>query len=147
MTTPLNFRTSLIVAAFAGAACLAGSARADGVVVVSAKSAAKPLTADQAADLFLGRSNELPGAGTATPIDLSEGAALRDEFYEKVAGKSAPQLKAYWSKQIFSGKGQPPKAVGDSAAVKGLLAGNPNLVGYIDKSAVDASVKVLLNFK
>jgi ABC-type phosphate transport system substrate-binding protein len=139
--------TSLVLAAFAGLAFASGAACAEGVVVVSAKSAAKALTADQAADIFLGRSNELPGAGTAVPIDQAEGSALRDEFYEKVASKNPTQLKAYWSKQIFSGKGQPPKAVGDSAAVKSLLSGNPNLIGYIDKSAVDASVKVLLSIK
>ena len=136
---------SRFTVALLASACLTASAEI--VVVVSAKSTATALTQDEAADIFLGRSNVLPGAGAVVPIDQTEGAALRDEFYQKAAGKSGAQLKAYWSKQIFSGKGQPPKAVGDSAAVKTLLASNPNMVGYIDKSALDASVKQLLSVK
>ena len=117
---------------------------AEVVVVVSAKSAAGTLTAAQAADIFLGKSATFPSGGQAIPIDQSEGSAIRDEFYTKVGGKSAAQVKAYWSKIIFSGKGQPPKEVADSAAVKKLVADNPNVIGYIDKAAVDGSVKVVL---
>jgi ABC-type phosphate transport system substrate-binding protein len=123
------------------------SAAAEVVVVVSAKSSATALTQEQAADIFLGRSNTLPGAGAAVPVDQAEGAGPRDEFYQKSAGKNAAQLKAYWSQRIFSGKGQPPKAAGDNGAVKAMLAANPTMVGYIDKSAVDASVKPLLTVK
>ncbi|MEC5218006.1 ABC-type phosphate transport system substrate-binding protein [Actimicrobium sp. GrIS 1.19] len=72
---------------------------------------------------------------------------MRDDFYQKATGKTGVQVKAFWSKQIFSGKGQPPKEVGDSAAVKGLVANNPNLIGYIDKSALDGSVKQVLSLK
>lgn len=125
----------------------AGSdACAETVVVVSAKSAASALTADQVADIFLGKSNALPGGGQAVPVDQADGA-LRDDFYSKSTGKTSTQVKAYWSKQIFSGKGQPPKEVGDSAAVKTLVASNPNMIGYIDKGALDASVKPVLSLK
>jgi ABC-type phosphate transport system substrate-binding protein len=120
-------------------------ALAEVVVVVSSKSAAGSLTAAQAADIFLGKATSFPSGGQAIPIDQSEGSAIRDEFYTKVGGKSAAQVKAYWSKIIFSGKGQPPKEVADSAAVKKLIADNPNVIGYIDKGAVDGSVKVVLS--
>jgi ABC-type phosphate transport system substrate-binding protein len=123
------------------------SAWAEAVVVVSAKSGASALTVDQASDIFLGKSNSLPGGGQAVPIDQSDGTGARDEFYQKATGKNSAQVKAYWSKQIFSGKGQPPKEAGDNASVKTLLSSNPNMIGYIDKSAVDATVKVLLSIK
>jgi hypothetical protein len=126
-------------------ALAAHSALAEVAVVVSAKSAAGTLTAAQATDIFLGKANTFPSGGQAIPIDQSEGSAIRDEFYTKVASKSAAQVKAYWSKIIFSGKGQPPKEVADSSAVKKLIADNPNVVGYIDKAAVDGSVKVVFS--
>jgi hypothetical protein len=116
---------------------------ADVAVVVSAKSTAGTLTAAQASDIFLGKASAFPSGGQAIPIDQNEGSAIRDEFYTKVANKSAAQVKAYWSKIIFSGKGQPPKEVADSSAVKKLIADNPNVIGYIDKAAVDGSVKVV----
>ena len=53
-------------------------------------------------------------------------------------------MKAIWSRIVFTGKGQPPTEVPDSSAVKKAVAAQPNVVGYIDKSAVDASVKVVL---
>ena len=121
------------------------SAQAQVVVVAGAKSPATALNADQAAGLFLGKSAQLPGAGNAVLIDQAESVAIRDQFYTKVAGKSAAQVKAAWSRLVFSGKATPPKEVANSAEVKKLVAANPDAVGYIEKSAVDANVKVLLS--
>lgn len=143
MKNNMLMRSSLLALAMIAAG---NNAVAETVVVVSAKSGASALSADQVADIFLGKSNALPGGGQAVPIDQADGA-LRDDFYSKSTGKTAAQVKAYWSKQIFSGKGQPPKEVGDSAAVKTLVASNPNMIGYIDKGALDASVKPVLSLK
>ena len=131
----------------AGLLAAAQPALAEIVVIVSAKSGATALTEEQASDVFLGKNSSLPGGGQAVPVDQTEGSPVREQFYTKVASKSSAQLKAYWSKQIFTGKGQAPKEAGDSAAVKALVAGNPNIIGYVDKSVVDGSVKVLLTIK
>ena len=121
-----------------------GWAQADVVVVVSAKSPVRSLTGNQVLDIFLGRSDRFPNGGPAVPIDQEEGAAARSEFYSKLAGKSDAQLKAYWSKIIFTGRGQPPTAVANGIEVKRRLAANPKAIGYIDQSLVDDSVKVVL---
>lgn len=120
------------------------SAHADVVVVVGAKSAVGALTADQVSQIFLGKAATFPNGSQAVPVDQAEGAAPRNEFYTKVTAKDAAQVKSYWSKIIFTGKGQPPKEVPGNADVKKLVADNPNMIGYIDKSAVDASVKAVL---
>lgn len=115
---------------------LSGAVQA-GVVLVGHPSASA-LSKDQAADIYLGK--EL----SAKPVDQPESAAIRAEFYKKVTGRDASQVKAAWSRIAFSGKGQPPKEVADDAAVKKAVAADPKAVGYIDSAAVDASVKVLL---
>lgn len=140
---------SLIARALLGLSLsiIAHSSMADVVVVVSAKSAAMTLSIDQASEIFLGRAITLPGGGAVAPIDQSEGSAAREVFYQKVVGKNAAQLKAYWAKQIFSGKGTPPKDGGSDGAVKAMVAANPGLIGYIDKDAMDGSVKALLTIK
>jgi len=107
------------------------------VVVVGSGSSVGTLTKDQVADIFLGKGGDL------VPLDQAEGAT-RDEFSNKVIGKSATQVKAYWSKASFTGKGNPPHEVSSSAEVKKSLAANPKQIGYIEKSAVDGSVKVVL---
>jgi ABC-type phosphate transport system substrate-binding protein len=136
----------LLAGGIALASALAVSmANAQEAVVVGAKSSATALTAEQAAGLFLSKSDQLPGVGTALLLDLPEGSPTRETFYTKVAGKSGSQVKAAWSRLVFSGKATPPKELGSTAEVKKMVAANPNAVGYIEKSAVDGSVKVLLS--
>ena len=76
---------------------------------------------------------------------MPESSPVRDEFYSKATGKSAAQAKSYWAKLSFTGKGTPPREGAGSADIKKQVAENSGLIGYIEKSAVDASVKVLLS--
>ena len=124
-------------------ALVCGAARADVVAVVSAKSPVAHLTRTEVADLFLGRSSHFPDGGHAVPIDQAEGTPARDEFYVTFTGKSAAQLKAYWSKIIFTGRGQPPRTAANDVEVRKVVAANPNAIAYLQRGAVDASVKVL----
>jgi ABC-type phosphate transport system substrate-binding protein len=123
---------------------VAQAAFGDVVVVVSAKSDVASLTSEQVSQIFLAKSSTFPGGAAAAAIDQDEGAAARNEFYTKVTGKDAAQLKAYWSQLLFSGKAQQPPHVADSAAVKKAVNDKAGGIGYIEKSAVDATVKVVL---
>lgn len=117
---------------------------ADLVVIVSARSTATALSGDQVAAIFLGQSAELPDGALVTAIDQPVGTAARDQFYVKVASKSPALLKAYWSKLLFTGRGQPPREVSGNAAVKKMVADTPGTIGYIERSALDASVRPVL---
>jgi ABC-type phosphate transport system substrate-binding protein len=121
------------------AAALAASApaMAEVVVVVNKAAAESSMTKEQVAQFFLGKSSSM------TPIDQADSSPIRAEFYKKVADKDVAQAKALWSKLVFTGKATMPKEVADSAAVKAAVAANPKAIGYIDKSAVDGSVKVV----
>jgi len=118
-------------------------ASADVVAIVSAKNAVRALTPDQLADIFLGRVSRFPNGLLAVPIDLREGSPERDQFYAKVTGKTPAQVKAYWSKIIFTGRGQPPKAVLTDLDVKKFIAANAGAIGYIDAALLDDSVRAL----
>lgn len=134
------FRHGLILYVLFGTA----SAWADVVVVVSARSQVARLSPDHVAKIFLGKINTYPGGGNAVPLDQPEGSGARDEFYLKVTHKSAAQLTAYWAKVIFTGDGYPPRLLDGNSAVRRAVAGNPNAIGYIEKSVVDSSVRVIL---
>lgn len=122
--------------------CL-GVATAEVVVVVSPKNPATVLNTRQVTDIFLGKASRFPDGNLAMPIDQAEGTRVRDEFYTTVAGKSAAQVKSHWSKIIFTCRGLPPKEMANNNEVKNILANNLAAIGYIDKSAIDDSVKVL----
>jgi len=113
-------------------------ALAQSVAVIVNPKNASAVSAEQISNIFLGKSNELLG------IDLPDGSPVRDAFYHKVTGKDGAQLKAYWAKLVFTGKAQPLKELASDADVKKFVAGNPTAIGYIDKAAVDGSVKVIL---
>lgn|SRR5512138_877768 len=133
MSLTTLMKAAMLVAAALGVA----AANAEVVVVVHPSNPAGAMSAEQVADVFLGKSTAL------APVDLPESSAVRGEFYQKVTGKDAAQVKAVWTRLIFTGKATPPKEVGASDDVKKAVAAHPKAIGYIEKSAVDSSVKVV----
>lgn len=111
--------------------------RAEEIVVIVNRAAAS-ISKEQLADLYLAKG------GALIPIDQAADSAIYLEFYRKATGRDAAQVKAIWSRVLFTGRGIPPKQLPDSAAVKKAVAANPKAVGYIEKSALDASVKLAL---
>lgn len=135
------FPSLVLLAALALASPLA---HADVVVVMSSEAEVSDLSVAQVSQIFLAKSTSLPGGGAATPIDQEEGSQVRDEFYNKVARRNAAQLNSYWSQLMFTGRAQRPRRVSGDEAVKQAVAADPGAIGYIDASAVDGSVKVVL---
>jgi ABC-type phosphate transport system substrate-binding protein len=133
--------TALLLGILAGAA---PARAADLVVIVSARNPVATLRADQVAAIFLGQSVRFPDGTEAVPIDLRLGAPVRDEFYARVTNKTPALLKAHWSKMVFTGRGQPPAELPDSATVRRTVADDPEAIGYIERSALDTSVRAVL---
>lgn len=127
-----------------GLLSLAQASFAQVAVIVNPKSPLASMTPEQVSAIFLGKTQTLPSGQTAVPADLPEASQARDVFYSKAAGKSAAQVKATWARLTFSGKATPPKEVPTAADVKKHVANNPDAIGYIEKSAVDGTVKVVL---
>ncbi len=112
-------------------------------VIVSSSSAVSSADMKTVKKVFLGKKQTVGGVDVVAG-DQEEGSAVRDDFYMKVAKKNAAKLKNYWSKMIFSGKAIPPDVIGDDAAMIAWVASKKNRIGYVDSSAVNSSVKVVL---
>lgn len=123
--------------------CLTGLSWAEVAVIVHPSTNFEVLSENDVSRLFLGKIKTFPSGERAVPVNLSEGSSVRNKFNEVVCKKNSSQYKAYWSQLVFTGKGTPPNDVGDDGAVKALIAANPNMIGYIDAEAVDATVKVV----
>ena len=120
------------------------TATSEVAVIVNKSIAIESITADIATSIFLGKVNTLPDGTKVEPIDQIDTQKARIEFYTVVVKKDSAQLNAYWSRLIFTGRGQPPKKVADDAEVIALVAANPGMIGYVNSSAANNSVKVLL---
>lgn len=126
---------------------LHGNLQADLAVIISAKRPALKMSQEEVAKVFLAKTTTFADGMRALPVDQTSGTPLREQFNAKVLDKSDSQLKAYWSRVVFTGTGTPPKEVGGDNEVKKLVADNPNLIGYIDKTKLDSSVVAILSIE
>jgi ABC-type phosphate transport system substrate-binding protein len=131
---------TMIAAGLTFAAALQ-QARADVVVIVSAESTTTTITADELTRLYLG------GCNTMTPVDIATPSRTRREFYAKVTGKDDAQVKASWSRLVFTGKGSAPKELPSGEEVVKAVAADPNAIGYVDRSYLNITVKVIYTVK
>lgn len=116
------------------------------VAVIVHPSNSADLDRSKISKIFLGKQKKFSGGATVIPISQNADQDVKNQFDKKVLSKSASQLKAYWSKLLFTGKGQPPKEMMNDKEVISLVSSNPNIIGYIDAKSVDNSVKVVATF-
>jgi len=134
-----NFIFALVWAALVPAAVNAE------VAVIAHPSQNLTVSPDELERIFLGKLKQVDGQ-SIVPINLKMGSPVRKDFNEKVLGKTESQLKSYWSRLVFTGKAQPPKDVESESEMLELIARNPNMVGYIDKSNLTPAVKLIASF-
>lgn len=117
-------------------------ALADLAIIAHPSNHTELLTLQEARDLFLGRTRAFPDERAALPLD--QATPLRADFYQKLTDRSIEQIDAYWARLLFSGQTTPPPRMPDDAAVLKAVRENPGAIGYIDKTHLDRSVRVLL---
>ncbi|MEW5008584.1 MAG: hypothetical protein AB1Y36_04805 [Cycloclasticus sp.] len=110
------------------------------ITIIVHPSNGNTMTPKEISRLFLGKSKSFPNGDTAAPLVLNNDTAK--EFNTKLLGKSASQLKAYWSKLVFTGKATPPQRVSEEQMFE-LIKTNPNMIGYTDSSTINAGVKAI----
>lgn len=115
------------------------------VSVIVHPSNADAIDVEDVKKIFLGKSKKFPGGGQALPLELGTGD-VKESFLKNVVGKSESQYKAYWSKLIFTGKGQAPTVVDSESELLDLVSKNPNLIGYVSDGVVNDSVKLVGSF-
>jgi len=136
----VSYRTAFILVAILPAPLLAE------IAIITHPSNPETLDVKDISRIFTGKAKAFPNGNQAIPLNQAEGSPVTEEFNKKVLNKSASQIKAYWSKLVFTGKGTPPKEIDNAAEIISLVAANPNFIGYVDASLVDGSVKVVATF-
>lgn len=120
-----------------------GCALAERILVVASRDMPlAALTRRDAADLFLGR---FQGEFRPVPLD-QEDDALRERFYRSMAGLSPQGLRAYWAKQVFTGRGRPPVRL-PADLVAQAVASDKSVVAYVREGRQPPGCKVLLSLE
>ncbi|NRA37752.1 MAG: phosphate ABC transporter substrate-binding protein [Planctomycetes bacterium] len=83
--------------------------------------------------------------GTKVRLMVLKGGDIHAEFMKGNVKKSPSQFKAFWKKQVFTGKGKNPPAFADDAAMIKAVAAKAGAIGYVDKASVEGAegIKIL----
>tara|TARA_B110001454_G_C12679541_1_gene417391 strand:+ start:652 stop:1092 length:441 start_codon:yes stop_codon:yes gene_type:complete len=96
--------------------------------------------------MFLGKSKSFDNGKVVILLSPKTGTSASDEFNKNVLRKTAPQINAYWSKMIFTGKGTPPQEMESADDIISAIAGNKDAISFVDTSSVTDAVKVVATF-
>lgn len=107
------------------------------IVVIVNPANETSVTPEEIVRIYTGRSSAF------NAVNLAESLPLRSQFDEKGVGRSSAQLKAHWSKLVFTGKGTPPAELASEDAVLDFVAKNAQAIGYISADKVTSAVKVV----
>jgi hypothetical protein len=124
----------------------AQQAPAELVVVASPKSGVEHLSKQEVIFLFMGRWRLLPSGIQAAPIDQAIDSPERADFYRRLVNKEPSEIKAYWSRLVFSGGARPPYAMENREELLRLIGNNPGAIGYLDRSQVDSRLRIVFEF-
>lgn len=120
-----------------------GSHAAELLIVTARTSPVSALSVDEAEQLFLGLRTTLSNGTPVKLIDLPPGPA-RDAFYQQLTGKNPIQTRAYWSRQVFTGRALPPREADSLQEAQNLIADTPGTIGYLPAEDTDKRLRVLL---
>lgn len=138
---PGNILKSILLLVFTTA-----SHAEDLAIVVNKNVHMGEVSLSQITALFLQQSKKI-NDHYLTPVDLNQQSEVRKHFYNKLANKTPLQMKAYWSRLVFTGKGEPPMEFDNSAEVLVTVGADQGFIGYMKASEVDDSVRILYRFE
>ena len=114
------------------------------ILVVTSKGAeVSGVTLEDVRQLFSGTKRSLAGVDL-TPVDMPPNSSVREEFYQQVMNKTPSQMRSYWARMTFTGKGNPPQTVNSVRELRTLLSPpGSQYIGYVQREDVSEDMAVL----
>ncbi|MEM7294149.1 MAG: phosphate ABC transporter substrate-binding protein [Pseudomonadota bacterium] len=114
---------------------------AEEIVIIVAPENSTSLEIEDVARIYLGKRTRLPSGEEVTPLDLQPNDPTYREFSLRVLNKTPNQLRAYWAKRIFTGKGKPPRVVRNAEEMQRLVGGDIHYLGYVNGQDITDAVR------
>lgn len=121
-----------------------GSAQADLVLIANPAIAENTISREEAINIYMGRLRRFPSGASAQPLDLPANGTEKALFYRLLVNKELSDIDAYWARLVFSGRASPPHTVGSLQEMLERVAGETNVIGYVDRAFVDKRVRVIM---
>ncbi len=114
------------------------------IVITSHRNTISTLSPKQIKDIFLMKRHFINGK-KIIPVNASSTQALRKAFEESILKTDREKLNRYWIKKHFQGI-SPPIVQSSENSIKAFVKNVDGAVGYIPRSQLDNSLKVLYEF-
>jgi len=112
------------------------------VVVVHPSNTSAGISRQDLKDIYLGRKKRWTDGREIVPVTLQGGRAHR-LFIEENTGRVPEKFSAFWTQQLYSGRGTPPRSFSIEEQVLIFILSNPGAIGYVSPAADVNIVKVL----
>lgn len=114
-------------------------------IIVNKSNSIKSIGMDELQKIFLKKHTKWKSGEIINPVDLNESSKIREDFTDIVHNKRVSAIKAYWQKQIFTGRGVPPPEKPTEKEVLEYIEKNEGAIGYVSskKSITKYDVKVI----
>ncbi|HVB79419.1 MAG TPA: hypothetical protein VNE82_05635 [Candidatus Binataceae bacterium] len=137
-------RTRFLAIASLAVLLLAGSAKAEGLLIIANPSVkvAVPVSLSQVAAVYLLRVTAWADGRHIVPVNREATSAAREKFNAAVLQEDGATLAAYWNEMHFLGK-EPPVVQESERAMLAFIQNVPGSIGYISASIAPVNVEVL----
>ena len=114
---------------------------ADILIIANPELAVERMAAQDVKRLYLGQQ-VLVGHTALVPAILSK-EPLNELFARRFLDRTASQLTTYWRRQLYSGKGLPPKAFDRQQDIVLFVRTTPGAIGFVGPTAVTEGVRIV----
>lgn len=118
---------------------VAQSGNSDFVIIANKQTAGSSINKKALKGIYLREVKNWGNGNEIIVVSLGDGG----DFYQNLFGKSTVQMQAYWLNMRIKYSVDLPVTKPDSSSVKQFVASNKGAIGFIRKSDLDDSVKVL----
>ena len=118
-----------LIGLLAGAAH--GAQAQEVMVVVNDAAPNTSISATQLADIYQKKLSRWANGLSVEPVDLTDGAPVRERFSQMVFEKSTAQVKAWWQTQLFAGRAVPPVELTPDGRVVEYVQTHAGAIGYV----------------
>jgi ABC-type phosphate transport system substrate-binding protein len=113
------------------------------VIVVNLSNPTQSLPATELRRIFMKETRLWPDGESIVPVDWESGSPLRQEFSQRVLGRSVREMAEFWVQQSVTQGLAPPSSMRSALAISRFVANVPGAISYLPPSALDGSVKAI----
>ncbi len=111
------------------------TAYADDVIIICNKSVSEnSLTKQDIKNIFMGKKTRWNNDRKIVFVIMKE-SEVHKAFLQEYVGKDSFLYNNYWKKQVFIGRGKPPKSFKTEESLIDYITGTEGAIGYISSSA------------